>query len=157
MGISTDGQICFGILLDDGIELPWDAEPYDGDIDEWWIREIHGFKPSVEIFDESGMYLNGVAPDQALIDQHFTEISAARTAHPLPVELVNVCHSDEPIWIVAVHDWLLTANRGCPVSFNPADLVDTKQMRDALRDFVALAGIDTGEQQPNWWLSSNMG
>ena len=37
MGVSTDGQICFGIAFEECTEFPWDSEEYDGDIDAWWL------------------------------------------------------------------------------------------------------------------------
>ena len=42
MGVSTDGIIAFGIVLDEGQELPWDDEPGDGDFEDWW-RKVNGW------------------------------------------------------------------------------------------------------------------
>ena len=38
MGISTDGQICFGVLFEEGYEFPWDCEEYAYDIYIWWDK-----------------------------------------------------------------------------------------------------------------------
>ena len=40
MGVSTDGQISFGILLDEGVETPWDDEKYAFDIEKWWVDKF---------------------------------------------------------------------------------------------------------------------
>jgi len=56
MGVSTDGQICYGICVDE-IELPWD-ESYDGDIESWWTFEVLGFKHSFELFTEEGDWID---------------------------------------------------------------------------------------------------
>ena len=37
MSVRTDAEICYGILLEEGIELPWDEE-YEGDVWAWWDR-----------------------------------------------------------------------------------------------------------------------
>lgn len=39
MGISTDGEICYGIIFEDGYEFPWDID-HEGDPEMWWISEI---------------------------------------------------------------------------------------------------------------------
>lgn len=62
MSVSTDGQICYGILLDEDAELPWKTEGYGYGIENWWIYGVHEFKHSVELYDNEGNHLNGVKP-----------------------------------------------------------------------------------------------
>jgi len=48
MGISTNGQLHFGIKFEDGFEFPWDFDDEmksswrSDDIEHWW-REVNGF------------------------------------------------------------------------------------------------------------------
>ena len=113
MGTSTNGQICYGVAFEDGYEFPWDAD-YDGDIDAWWIYEVHGFKHSVEIFDTAGCYLNGREPSPDEVSRYFKEIRDFSEAHPLPVKLVNYCSGDCPMYALAVPSSFIRAGRGCP-------------------------------------------
>ena len=54
MGTSTDGRINYGILFEEDFQFPWDEdEKYDGDIEQWWMYKVHGYKNPIELFDES--------------------------------------------------------------------------------------------------------
>lgn len=88
MSVSTDGQLCYGILCGEDIEFPWDDQQYDGDIDLWWAT-ICGF----------------------LYDQEYLDFL---TNHPLPVELVNYCSAGYPMYILAVPLSGTSARRGYP-------------------------------------------
>ena len=78
MGTSTDAIICYGIAVDEEAELPWATAP-DGDIDEWWRKEIHGYTPTFELFTPDGNYIDGVEADASRVDAFFAERDAART------------------------------------------------------------------------------
>lgn len=54
MSTSTDGQICFGVVFEEDYEFPWDDE---NNFEKWW-QTVNGFKPSFEIYDDKGEYLN---------------------------------------------------------------------------------------------------
>lgn len=153
MTVSTDGQICYGILLGDDMELPWDD--FDDTINDWWIEVVHAYKPSFEVYDDKGEHLPGVGKEQ--IDAYWNERSAFKEAHPLPFQVVNACSGDYPTWILAVDFTCLSANRGYPQSFDPATLVVTDGMRTMLLDFCKTHGIEIGNEQPKWWLSSYWG
>jgi hypothetical protein len=152
MTVSTNGEICYGIVFEDGFAFPWD----DG-IEDWWLETIHNFRPSVQLFDASGNYIKGVEPSKEAIDAYFQEKRDFEKAHPLPVELINYCSGDYPMWIVALPDVGLRAKRGYPTSFNPAELVVTDEQRKTLLDFCKAHKIDIGDEQPKWWLSSYWG
>ncbi len=36
MGTSTDGILCYGVVYGE-VDFPWDAEPWDGDEEDWWV------------------------------------------------------------------------------------------------------------------------
>lgn len=155
MTVSTDGQICYGILFDEDFKFPWD-DGYDG-IDDWWVMGARGFKPSVEIYDEAGEYLNGVRPSDAVYDAYWKERHEFEAAFPCPVSLVNACSHKYPIWILTVEATEKRAHRGFPVTFVPTELVATDAMREALLNFCKEYHIDIGDKTPQWWLSSYWG
>ena len=154
MTTSTDGQICYGILLEEDSELPWDGEPFNGDIEDWWITAIHGFKHSFEVYNEDGTYRGGVRPDDQAMHDHWQEKFDFVKAHPIPIELFNVCSGDYPMWIIATIGKGLVANRGEPQAFDPDSFAATDQDKKALLDFCKTHGIEIGESEPKWYLSS---
>lgn len=89
MGISTYGRLAFGVVFDADYKFPWDSQR-DGDIEDWWLYEVHGFKHSKVLFDEQGEYLNGVRPPEDDIRQYFAEIAEFLQEHPLPVQEVTL-------------------------------------------------------------------
>lgn len=155
MGVSTNGQICYGVAFDEGHEFPWSGE-HDGDIDAWWLYGVHGFKHSFVLFDAFGKYLNGREPSREECSRYFAESREFVAAHPLPVALVNYCSGDCPMYALAVPRTILTARRGYPTEFDPAALTISDAEREALLKFCAEHGIDL-PQEPAWLLTSYWG
>ena len=86
MSTSTDGQICYGIAFEEGFEFPWDADEYDGDIEEWWTVGILGFRRSFEMFTSQGEWIGGVEWPQEKCDEYYDERRRFEEARPsLPV------------------------------------------------------------------------
>lgn len=156
MGTSTNGQICYGIVIgeDEDQELPWNDEKYEGDIDEWWLIEACGYKPSVELYDDAGNYLNGREPTKEETSRYFEERREFEKAHPLPVVLVNYCSGDYPMYAIATPSSVITANRGNPTLFVPSLLDVAREEAEALQRFCAEHGI---EGTPQWMLTSYWG
>lgn len=155
MGVSTNGQICYGVAFEDGYEFPWDKE-HEGEIDSWWLYVVHGFKHSFEIFDSAGRYLNGREPSRKEVSRYFKESRDFADAHPLPVELVNYCSSESPMYALAVPCTVLTARRGYPAEFDPAALTVADDGSEALLKFCADHGIEL-PAKPKWLLTSYWG
>lgn len=157
MGISSDGQLCFGILLTEE-QLPWDEEGYDG-FDDWWLNQC-GYKPPFQMFDERGHWLNGVKPPEERLEAYFAHRRAFEDTHPCPVVLVTHCSYEYPMYIIALPGTDISAWRGHPkkvdklISSQPADeeirvlesFVETYLSPEHIEDFVA-----------GWWLSSLYG
>ena len=153
MGTSTNANICYGIVLEDGYECPWDGL-YEGDIEAWWLAE-RGFKHSFEIFDADGNYLEGAPASDDAISNYFQEERAFQKANPIPVELVNYCSNDFPMYVIAVPGTVVTALRGNPTPFNPDNLLCNF---DAEQAFLAFCKhYDFPESRPGWVLSSYWG
>jgi hypothetical protein len=146
MGVSTDGQICFGILLNE--ETPWEVVDDDGekiyeDIEDWWL-EIKGFNPPVSYAENW--------------EQWYEYKKNFKKENPLPVTLVNACSGEYPLWILAISVTLIEANRGCPVAFDPAEeLITWPNNVKILTDFCQEHEINIGDETPKWWLSSYWG
>jgi hypothetical protein len=164
MTVSTNGEISFGILFEEGYEFPWDDEKYDNDIGEWWL-EVNEYKPPVEIFDERGMYIDGKAPSKNALEEYFEHRSKFIGEHPLPIEQVNVCSDEYPRYIIAIPGIGHCARRGYPEVFNPLDLPEliTEEKVQALIDFCETYLHDPDgwcefpEMTPKWYLSSFWG
>lgn len=157
MGQSTNGQICFGINFEEGYEFPWDAEEFEGDEEKWWLK-INGYKPSITPFGEDGDYLPNLTEKEKeeMSDAWYKELSEFREAHPLPVELVNTCSLEYPMYIIAVSSTCRIARRGYPQEFNPKDLIVNIGDVIALEKFCKDNNIKY-EGKPQWYLSSYWG
>jgi len=151
MGQSTNAEISFGIAFEEDYEFPWSGE--DNDIETWW-REQNGFTHSFELFDDEGNYIAGKEPSAELVELYFAEQREFDKRHPLPVELVNYCSGDYPMWIIAVPYVGELARRGYPVTFVPSELTVSDAQVKALVDFCKNVGL---EGEPSWYLSSYWG
>src|SRR3972149_1765833 len=113
MFTTTDGQLCYGFLLPEEIELPWERDNEENeDFDEidWWVKELN-FKPSKEIYTEGRTeHLKGITKKD--ITKYYREKRKFLESNPLPFELVNCCSIDYPKWILAVPNSVFVAKRG---------------------------------------------
>ena len=137
MGVSTDGQICFGIAFEEGSEFPWDRdEDADWDIEDWW-RRLHGWN---EFWTEADI---GYFDRQGTFDAE----------HPMPVQLVMHCSYDYPMYILSLPGTLIRASRGYPAEL-PSDMGE----RDGipLIDFCEEHGIELSEEQKPCWLLTSL-
>lgn len=155
MGVSTDGEISYGIAFEEDFEFPWDGD-HEGDLDDWWLA-VNGYKPPFELYDDEGEYINGVRPPQEQFDDCYEAERIFLKDHPLPVELVNVCSREYPMYIVALKGTVLTASRGFPKTFDPASLVVTDEQRNTLMEFCRTHSINAVGVEPGWYLSSYWG
>ena len=53
MGMSTDGEIHYGIKFDEDFVFPWNTDEFEYDIEEWW-QEVGGFQPLFQLYDADG-------------------------------------------------------------------------------------------------------
>lgn len=154
MGVSTDGQICFGIMFEEGAEFPWD-EDFGGDIDEWWMH-VTGYVPSIHPYTGDGKYAPGFSEHDPRIKEYYDEQRAWEKEHPCPIELVNYCSADCPMYIIAVPRTCNSCRRGYPEKFDPTDLTVKASEGEGLLEFCAKHGIEV-EGKPEWYLSSYWG
>ena len=164
MGVSTDGQICYGIKFEEGYIFPWAARLYDADITAWWL-DICGYQPPFELFTEDGYWLNGSEPPAEKIAVYeAAKREFVKTQPPLPVDIVNYCSDDFPMYILAVPRLSISNSRGHPVTFNPLNLTITPAECQVLIDFCVSycrPQEDSFDKfpamAPRWYLSSYWG
>jgi hypothetical protein len=156
---STNGEISFGIMFEEGYEFPWDAEEWDGDVKDWWIRSVCGYTDPFDMYDENGNYIDGIEPKGSREHEYWDSYSKFSKEHPIPVELVNYCRGDCEMYILAVPGSAKTANRGFPVVFSPSDLTVTPEQASALIDLCEkyCNSDDAPKFEPRWYLSSYWG
>lgn len=154
MGTSTDGQLSYGIMFEEGFRFPWDAEEFDGDIGDWW-KHVKGFVNPIESpWDEDGQYRPGYHENSPEIGKYFEHQHAWAVANPLPVEIVNYCSYDAPMYILAIKHF--ENSRGYPHKIDVNQLLIAEQETETLMAFIKEFHIDT-EDEPQWWLSSFWG
>jgi hypothetical protein len=152
MSVHTNAQLCFGVAFEEGTEFPWD-EAHDGDVESWWLEQT-GFAIELMYNDETDDFLPGW--DRARVDDYYLRRKAHEEAHPLPIELVNVCMGDNPIWMLAVPGTLREAWRGEPVAIKVCDLRVHLGALERFLSFCETYGIDF-PADPEWYLSSYWG
>ena len=156
MTTSTNGQICYGIALDEDTEFPWDSDEYEGDIDDWWVSGVLGYQPPFKMYNSAGNFINGVEPPKEKVKAYYQDRRDFKARNPkLPIELVNCCSGDYPMWILAVPSSCRSAGRGYPEAFHPSELSVSDDEVAALEEFCD--NYDIERDAPNWWLSSYWG
>lgn len=166
MSTSTDGQISYGVLFEEDDEFPWDAPPYDGDIDDWWLVESGWKWDGEEPYTPEGEYSPGFSRGDPRIDAYFTSRQEWRAYHPCPVKLVNYQSNEFPAYILAIPSTVRTAHRGYPDRFEPWELQIHEEVRADLLRFCQRyrLGRKDGEEvteapelECGWFLSSYWG
>jgi len=155
MGTSTDGQLCFGVSFPEEHEFPWG----EFEVEEWWFEKILGYKHPFEIYDDTGNYIDGVAPDEDLSNEYYAHYSNFRDANPMPVEVVMHCSYNYPMIIIAAKESLHCNSRGYPEVINTETLVVTDESRQAVADFCKKYCEITSDVdlEPKWYLTSMWG
>ena len=154
MSQSTDGQICYGVLLEDGYEFPWGDKSHE----DWWYEDVCGFKSSFhdQIYaDTKTGYVNNVRPPQELFDKYFEESEAFQKLHPIPFELVNYCSGDYPMYILAIPSTVKSASRGFPEVIDLQGFKISAEEFDIFNSFCQKHGFNAKESK--WYLSSYWG
>ena len=153
MGVSTDGQICYGIAFEEGFEFPWTNEEDDGDYEDWW-KGVNSYTNSMfNPFDDVGEYKEGIEKDDPRIDEYFRHSREWLEQNPFPVEVVYHCSDECAMYILAVPETLIRCYRGDVVIFNPDSLKVSEEKREALLGFCRKYKIDA-DDSPKWLLTS---
>ena len=162
MGQSTDGIICYGFLYGEECEeFPWDEEKWEGDFEEWWAFGFNGagYVPACQPWTDKGGYAEGFDENSDLKPYFAAKKVHKAKVGPPPVEWVNTCSYECPVWILAVPGTVVTASRGHPESLktrgvNTASCPPLGDIRQ-FRAFCAAHSIEVGEL--GWLLGSFYG
>lgn len=155
MGVSTDGILAFGVILEDGIRLPWYDEKHEGDIESWW-RDVNGFVDVHQPWNENGGYAPGWTRDDHRLKDHFAAQRLWTKENPCPVDPVNYCSGDCPMWAIAVPSSVRSARRGYPETIDLDNLIVTDDDQQKLLDFIRKYDIEC-DDEPRWFLASYWG
>lgn len=162
MGQSTNGQICFGVPFEEGYKFPWDNEKYNGCPEDWWHKEICGYKPPFELYTDNG-YIGGIKPPKEKIYEYYAAKKAFNKEHQPPIELVNYCSAACIMLIVAIPKTCKENFRGSPKEFLPSNLIVTYDEQMELIAFCVKYCKSEDEYSkfpkmvPKWYLSSYWG
>ncbi len=157
MSVSTNGQMCYGCLLEEEVELPWDTEEFDHDIEAWW-RSVNGYVPPCDPWTPEGNYAPGWSKDDPRFREYYDHKHAWEKEHPILVELVNACSGEYPLWIVAVPSTVKTARRGDPTRLGLDVMADPDVSEEnGMREFLNRYEIPHDADNIGWWLSSYWG
>lgn len=148
MTVSTDGILCCGVAFDEDARFPWhkpdSKEGAEEEFEKWWAERCGIAEPAGEF------------TDARLIEFRAYWDAQRRAVEKCPVELVNYCSSDCPMYIVAARGSVRVARRGLP---NSIDLTvtnyATKRFQDAVTGFCAEIGLPC--ESPSWLLCSYWG
>lgn len=156
--MSFEALLVFGIPLVEGTDLPWREDPddpaEDDEVKDWWVKET-GFEPTVQVWTADGNYLDGFDDDSPEIEQYFVELRAHLKKNPLPVEVVEHCGSEHPMYVLAPPGVVIRANPGDLVSLGEAMAaaiekgVDHRSVREFARKYF---GDDVADADMKWWL-----
>ncbi len=162
MSLSTDGHLSYGIIFDESTKFPWGSED---NIHEWWKKVNNYVNPYYCPYTEQGAYKDD-APviftkdgqkrldfDDPKVTTYYNHWREWSKANPIPVQLVNYCSDDSPMYLIAVKH--VFCSRGYPVEIDPSFLEVSKEEKRKLQEFLDRFGIEADE--PRWWLTSYMG
>ena len=131
MSMSTEGTICYGVLVNSELILPWHDEGYEEEY-EWWLKELN-YKPK-----------------QNSENEHRDKLEFLE-ANPLPFEVINYCCESEPMFIFAAPSTVQKATRGYPKALKVKP-VPTGVLIDPVISFCRQYGIQ--HEEPSWYLTT---
>jgi len=152
MGVSTDGIIAFGVMCEEGTEFPWDD--FD-DVSEWWLT-TSGYVPTLHPFTKLGEYAEGWTEQDSRLDIYFAERRGWEKEHPIPVEVVNYCSHNAPMFAICIPGTLICCTRGYPKAFDVEALRVTEEEVGSLLAFLDEYNIES-DRNPQWLLMSFWG
>lgn len=159
MGMTSRAKLIYGVDLgdeNDGVELPWNAEFIEDDIDAWW-RSIKGYKPPFEMFDAAGSWLPGMESQKDKQREYYNHRYAWEAENPCPVELEWLGHPDYAAKVLTVKGSNTFESEWSEATeINLLVLSETSRMEATLQAFCAEYGI-TPLKGPCWILGAYYG
>lgn len=136
MSQSTDGILAYGVPIGEGAEFPWDAEEYGGDFDQWY-SEQNGLPTPKNWDSKEG-------------EKYFDK--QRKLLEKCPIEVVQHCSMDYPMYFVAIRGTVTTASRGYPEQLE--DNIKRPDNIAPVLEFCEKYNLEV-EGEPGWYLFSN--
>lgn len=156
MGVSTDGIIGYGVILEEGTPSPFGDEWYEDALEDWWRME-NGYKDIHEPYNDEGGYAEGWSKGDERFTEYFDHRREWLKSNPLPVQPVNYCSGDYPMWMLAVPGTVVECSRGCPTRINPTGSNGViKESLDPYLEFIDKY-LDEYKSGTGWYLMSYYG
>ena len=120
------------------------------------------------ILEKRQELIEGITPDlfdwetpfsKKQINEYYNHKQTFLKEHPVPVEIVNYCAGECPMFILAIPGTVKTASRGYPLRFVPKDLeamIPSFDIVQTLRSFCKKYELKY-QGPPSWFLSSYWG
>jgi hypothetical protein len=123
MGQSTNGELWYGVVFEDGYEFPWRAE---------------------QGFDDAKGY-----PAEGWLEYQ----NAFDAEHPCPVEVVNYRSGDYPMYGLAVRGTVKTAYRGTPEKVEGIGISEGEEqlLKGFLQQYDLKPESETGWWLSSYW------
>ena len=153
MGISSDGQLSYGIPFDEDFVFPW-SEYVDGEIYEWWEVE-NGYTPLYHVFS-GGEYAPGFTKDDPRVYEEYDNNNRWRKENPIPIELVMYCSYDYPTYLIAAPEYNYSVSRGYASKIRLPSHEEIAKYRKTIVDFCNKWGIEM-PCEPDFYLTSLYG
>lgn len=144
MGISSDGIIAYGINLGEGLDddegtvFPWQDEKYDGEFEEWLLREVIGF---TEEWEER-------------LDGYFDRKKAA--LEPFPLDMILFCSYEYSMYFLSIKGTERRCSRGEATLIKELPEI-TSFKRSALKKFAEKYNFKYDQEKVGWHLLSMYG
>jgi hypothetical protein len=130
MGVSTDGILCYGVLIDSD-DPPWTEADKKAALDDCCDVATYWVAKQLRLL----YWWCGTFVDQG-------------------IEVVAHCSDEYPEFILAMHGTVTCASRGYPEAVDPAAMM-TEEGRARFVETLRKLGIV--DPQPQWWLCSYWG
>ena len=155
MTTSTNGVISFGVVCKEDTEFPWEEDPWEEDLEDWW-RGVNGFKALHEPYTPEGEYAEGWSGDDPRLKEMWEQQRKWDEQNPIPVELENYCSDSYPMYAFVVPSVGYKCFRGYPEKLDQRQLTVTVKQQEDLLKFLQTYNIPY-EDEPTWLLTSYWG
>ena len=157
MGISSDGQLNYGICFDEEFGFPWNINDDEDDIELWW-ENVLGFKHTLPSpFDENGNWKKGVEDRKAFYEWN-GERDDFMKANPIPIEMHMHCSYDYPMYIMTLPKTGFYNSRGdaTEIKLHELNNFHSEIAIATIKEFCKKYEIES-EFKFSWWLTSLYG
>jgi len=157
MGMTSYAKLIFGCDLGDedaGLELPWDTEEFDHDLEGWW-RTVKGYKPPFELYNSEGARLPIWTAEKR--DELYHHRKEFDEENPCPVEINYIGHPDFSGQVLSTKSHQIFRSEWSEaLEIKSEDLFQTSKMEATLQAFCAEYGIKP-LKGPCWILGAYYG